>query len=432
MIQIKTIPIRLRPLQKILVADMAKHRFSVVIAHRRFGKTVLAIATLIKLALTTKKSHSKYGYLAPFRHQAKTIAWEYLKRYCAAIDGVAINESELSVTLPNGSQIRLFGADNPDALRGTYFDFVVIDEIADMRPELWGEVIRPALSDRKGGALFIGTPKGMNLLYELFLQAQKLDGWMARLYTASQTDIIDAEELQSARLEMTDAQYRQEYECDFTASCEDVLISIDLIQAARGKFLRSTDIDFAPVILGVDVARFGSDRSVMCRRQGKQVFNLQIYKGVDNMTISNIVAGQIIEHNPDAVFIDAGAGQGVIDRLRQLGHNVIEVNFSGSASKPLYKNKRIEMWDDVRLWLVDGGSLPDDSVLCTELSIPKYKWDRLGKKQLESKEDIKARVGYSPDLADALALTFAMPVVKKEHQIDTQQQMQNFDIFATY
>jgi hypothetical protein len=192
-------------------------RFGVVVAHRRFGKTVLAVMELVDRALRDTSGTGRYGYVAPFLKQAKEIAWDYLKRFTADIPGRLSNESELTITLPNSARIRLYGADNADAMRGTYFDFVVVDEVADMKPEVWGEVIRPALADRKGGALFIGTPKGINLLADLYHGDQQ-DGWHRALYRADETGLIDDDELALARQAMSDAHYRQEFLCDFSAS----------------------------------------------------------------------------------------------------------------------------------------------------------------------------------------------------------------------
>ena len=114
-----------------------------------------------------------------------------LRYYTAPIPGIKVNASELSVTLPNGSMIRIFGADNPDALRGGYFDIVVLDEVAQMKPEVWHEIIRPALAARGGSAVFIGTPKGQNLFKELFDRGLKGDDpeWTSVMYRADETGV---------------------------------------------------------------------------------------------------------------------------------------------------------------------------------------------------------------------------------------------------
>ena len=119
-----------------------------------------------------RASDRDFAYVSPFLKQSKAVAWDYLREaafYPGA--GGTINESELRVDYPNGGQVRLYGADNPDALRGIYLDGVVLDEYADMDPRLWSEVIRPALADRKGWAVFIGTPKGRNALFDTWTRA---------------------------------------------------------------------------------------------------------------------------------------------------------------------------------------------------------------------------------------------------------------------
>lgn len=387
-------------------------RFSVVVAHRRLGKTVCTINQLIKRALLDRSSTGRYGYVAPYRNQAKSIAWDYLKAFSAPVPGRAVNEGDLFVEFPNGSRIRLFGADNAEAMRGLYFDGVVLDEVADMKPEVWGEIVRPALSDRGGWACFIGTPKGMNVFYDLYaLGQQQANGWGAALYRADETDVISPSELESAKAVMSDNQYRQEFLCDFSASTDNVLITIDLASRAAGKTMLERDVAGAPKVMGVDVARFGDDRSAICKRQGLYCYPLRVVDNTDNMTFASIVAEEINNFKPAAVFVDAGRGEGVIDRLRQLGYSVMEVNFGArAAAHNRYANKRSEMWDKLREWLEQGGAIPNDSALKGELAAPTYSFDAAGRKLLEPKEKLKERGFRSPDLADSLALTFAAPV----------------------
>ena len=134
-------------------------RWSIAVAHRRAGKTVACIQKLTKGALECKLHEPRFAYVAPLYNQAKDIAWVYLRHYARKL-GASINESELRVDLPGGARVRLYGADNPDRLRGMYLDGVVLDEYADMRPSVWGEIIRPMLADRAGWATFIGTQIG--------------------------------------------------------------------------------------------------------------------------------------------------------------------------------------------------------------------------------------------------------------------------------
>lgn len=411
-----TIPYSPRFPQTEIHSLLESHRFAVLVAHRRMGKTVLAVNHLIKRSITDKKERGFYAYLAPFRVQAKAIAWAYLKHYTAPIPGLKINEGELSVVLPNGATIRLFGADNPNSLRGLYFDGVVLDEVAQMKPEVWGEIIRPALADRGGWAVFIGTPKGINLFSQTYdraleLQAKGDPDWIAMLYSVDQTGVIPPRELESLKAEMSENEFRQEFLCDFNAASDDTLIPIDVVRDAVARHHREEDIVFAPKIVGVDVARFGSDASVIMIRQGLVAREPIVLRNVDNMSLADRVALVIAQEDPDAVFIDAGGGQGVIDRLRQMGHSVIEVPFGGAANRPdLYANRRMEMWAEMAAWLKSGGSIPADVVLQADLSAPTYGYTSKGLKILEAKDKLKERIGRSPDLADSLALTFASPV----------------------
>jgi phage terminase large subunit len=192
-------------------------RWACIVAHRRAGKTVACINEILTRALATKKQKARYAYIAPYYRQAKTIAWDYLKQYSKLV-AVKINESELWVELFNGSRIYLFGADNPDALRGLYLDGACLDEFADMKPSVWGAVIRPLLTDRKGWAIFIGTPKGHNAFYNIWQEAQQSDEWFAMMLSASTSGLLPHDELLDAQKTMSEDQYAQEFECSFSAA----------------------------------------------------------------------------------------------------------------------------------------------------------------------------------------------------------------------
>ncbi len=386
--------------------QIASARYTVIVAHRRFGKTVLTVNALILAALFTPGGI--FAYIAPYLKQAKAVAWAYLAEYTANIPGVSVSQSELSVTFPNGATIRLFGADNADSLRGLGFDGVVADEVADMKADAWGSVIRPALADKGGFAIFIGTPRGIDAFYELYDKARSRDGWASAIFRADETDIIDKQELEEARQSMSDSQFRREFLCDFSASVEDVLIPIDLITAATSR--KALDQHGQPKVLGVDPARYGGDRSVIFPRHGRKALEPVVRTDIDNMQLAGLVAKMIDRWLPDAVFIDAGRGEGVIDRLLQLGYDPVEVNFGGRASRPGFANKRAEMWSNMRDWISDSGSLPNIPDLKTDLSSPTYTFDAGNRLALERKEAMRKRGIKSPDLADALALTFAQEV----------------------
>jgi hypothetical protein len=212
-------PIKLKYRPRAVFEDFhdRKERWAVIVAHRRCGKTVACINDLIVKALLENKKHGQYAYIAPFYSQAKSVAWRYLERFSEPVMTKA-NQSELWVELINGARIRLFGADNPDALRGNFLDGVVLDEMADMKPNLWGEIIRPLLADRLGWATFIGTPKGHNAFYDIYNEGTKKPNWYTKVLRADQTNLLPQSELDDAKASMSDNQYEQEFLCSFEAA----------------------------------------------------------------------------------------------------------------------------------------------------------------------------------------------------------------------
>lgn len=405
-------------------------RFQVHALHRRAGKTVLSSMRLTDSALRTTAQGATFVYLAPFLKQAKAIFWSMLKLRLEPLrlrSLIEINESELFVRfVANGATIRLFGADNPDALRGMRIDGIVVDEVSQIHPAVWNEIIQPALSDRLGWAQFIGTPHGVNLFSELFHKALNTAGWWAGKWTVYDTQAIDAEEVERLRRDMSEQAFAREYLCDFSAAGDDQLLSVTDIEAACRREYGNADLIHSPRIIGVDPARsMEGDRSVIARRQGLQVLPFYAYRGINNMELAARVHAVIEEWSPDAVFIDAGNGAGVIDRLRQLGRTVIEVPFGGTAiAAKLYTNRRTEMWFGMAEAIRSGLALPKNDpelmVLKQELATPVFWFDKKDKKVLESKDQIKTRLmgGASPDFADALALTFAHPVVQSKPKFE--------------
>jgi phage terminase large subunit len=258
-----------RPVQSVLIPyyprsvwrpfHQSDARWRVAVAHRRAGKTVALINECIKGAWTCKLPNPRFTYVAPFLNQSKAIAWDYLKHYSSPL-GATFNEAELRADLPNGGRIRLFGADNPQALRGLYHDGVILDEFGDMDPAVWTEVIRPALSDRHGWAAFAGTPRGKNEFYNLRNRGLKGDAdWRTWILKASETGLLNAADLKDARDSMDEATYAREYECDFDASIEGAYYAKEMAQADTDKRICRVPID--PIVkvdtwwdLGIDDA----------------------------------------------------------------------------------------------------------------------------------------------------------------------------------
>ena len=416
------IPYKPRKLWKEVIHPALDQRNrAVLVCHRRFGKTVGAINELIKKAVQNKLRSPQYAYIAPYRNQAKRIAWNYLLYYTGNVPDRKVNSSDLYVELPSrfrnspGARIYVMGADYPDALRGMYLDGVILDEFAQMRPELYGEVLVPALSDRDGFVYIIGTPKGQNAFYERYLTALKDSSYFVCCYRADETDIIPAEKLEEMKREMTDTEIRQELLCDFTASASNIVIPIDVVTEAAGRIITDEQVADSVSIMGVDVARFGDDDTIITHRKGLACYPQIKLHGLNTMEVASAVASHYWRIKPDAIIVDAGAmGAGVIDRLRQMGMpNVMEVNFGGSAiDSNRYANIRAEMYFKILAWLKSGGCIPNDTDLKSELTVTEYKYTQAGKIILQPKEQIKELTGRSPDRADSLALTFAVPINK--------------------
>lgn len=212
---------------------MRKQRWGVAVAHRRAGKTVACINDLLDAALRCELPDPRFAYIAPLYTQAKDVAWSYVKRYGMAVPGAQAHESELRLDLPGGRRLRLYGADNYDRLRGGYLDGVILDEYADMDPRAWSEVIRPMLADRKGWAVFIGTPKGKNAFWDVWDQAKRDDNWFTVMLKASETGLLPADELADARKVMTVEQYEQEFECSFEAAIVGAYFGKEMAEAER-------------------------------------------------------------------------------------------------------------------------------------------------------------------------------------------------------
>jgi phage terminase large subunit len=197
-----------------------EERWASLVVHRRGGKTVACVNELITRAAYTQKHNARYAYIAPFYRQAKDVAWVYLKEFAGDLIKGRPRESELRIELLNGAWITLYGADNPDALRGLYFDGAVLDEFGDCRPSLWGQVVLPTLVDRKGWAVFIGTPKGKNHFYDVHQRAKMEPSWYSLTLPADTSGILDEEELREMQAQMTESAYKQEMLCDFDAAVQ--------------------------------------------------------------------------------------------------------------------------------------------------------------------------------------------------------------------
>lgn len=219
-------------------------RWGCLVVHRRGGKTVAAVNDVVRAAITCKTRNPLFGYVAPYRMQAKSVAWGYLKYYAQPITK-SVNEGELIVTLINGGQVRLFGADNPDSIRGLGFDGLLNDEYGDFMPSVWGNVLRPALSDKQGWAVFMGTPKGKNQFWDIAEMARNNpEEWYFLNLPASKSGILPQSELDDLKSQLSPDQYLQEMECNFEAAILGAYYGTEMRELSEGG--RVTEVKYDP------------------------------------------------------------------------------------------------------------------------------------------------------------------------------------------
>lgn len=318
-----------------------------------------------------------------------------------------------------GSEGRLWSAENPDAYAGVHnYDGVMLifDEASGIHDSIW---------DVSQGFFTENTPNRFHLA---FSNPRRNDGYFAETF-GSKRDFWRNKQVDARTVEGTDkavyAQIIEEYGPDsvqasvevygeFPNEGDDQFISVSLVEDAQ-KRPRYRD-QSAPIVIGVDPARFGSDSTVIAVRQGRDIVAIERRKGSDTMETVGHVIEAISTYQPALVVIDEGGlGAGVVDRLKEQRYRIRGVNFGNKSSRPLmYGNKRAEMWGSMKDWLRTA-SIPDERRLKMDLIGPLSKPDSRGAIFLESKKDMKARGLASPDAADAIAVTFAFPVAHREH-----------------
>jgi hypothetical protein len=307
---------------------MDKHRFGVVVAHRRMGKTVSAINHLIKDAVLNEKENPRYAYIAPTYGQAKRVAWDYLCKYARPLGGTA-NISELRVDFM-GRRIQLYGSDNPDSLRGQYFDGVILDEIGDQNPKIWTEILRPALADRLGWCLFIGTPKGQNHFKDLRDRAEDTPDWGLLEFKASETKLVAEAELNAARAEMGEDKYQQEFECSFHAAVEGSYygkLMNDLEE--KGRMVEVTRDDLCQTFTAWDLG-MGDSTSIWVAQMTGQEVRIMDYvenhgQGLDwyvNWIKDNNWTNASHKLPHDVSVRELGTGKSRLEMLQNAGLNV--------------------------------------------------------------------------------------------------------------
>jgi len=310
-------------------------RWACLVAHRRAGKTVAAINDIIRAAITCKSEMPLFAYVAPFRSQAKDVAWEYLKKYAKPITRSA-NESELIIVLITGARIRLYGADNADAMRGQGFDGVYLDEYGDFKPSVWGNVIRPAISDRQGWCVFGGTPKGKNSFWDIYETSKRLPGeWFSLSLTASTSGLLPLSELAAARAQLSPDQYEQEFECSFEAAILGAFYGIEMRQTTEDG--RITEVEYqneVPVHTAWDLG-YRDDTAIWFYQVIRNEIHVIDYYAVSGATINDIagvVLGKPYRYGKHYLPHDAKAktlaahGKSIIEQLAvHLGINSMAI-----------------------------------------------------------------------------------------------------------
>ena len=249
-------------------------RFKVPVWHRRAGKTVAAVNQLIKEVIMSRHWMPVGLYVAPLRNQAKRVAWPLLKHYTREIPGVQANEGDLVLSLPGNRRIYCLGADNPDAARGLGAVYAIFDEVAQMDPTMWSQVVRPMLAETGGGASFIGTPKGrMNLFHRLYQDAEGREDWWRDLLTVSDSHLIPANELRDIRADMPGNEYEQEFLCSFNAAITGAYYGAEMAAAEKeGRITKRKHDRTLPTVVSLDLGWSDLTVAWWAQVEGNQVY----------------------------------------------------------------------------------------------------------------------------------------------------------------
>lgn len=315
------------PREQFVPFHKRKQRWACMICHRRAGKTTACLMDM--LHRSCKTPGGRFAYIAPLRNQAKTVAWDMLKAFARPVLRGGPNEAELRVDLFNGSRITLFGADNPDALRGQAFDGVVLDEYADMPPSLYSVIVRPALADRRGFAVIIGTVKGRNQLWQTYELSKLKEDWYTAYLRASETNLLAEDELADAKRQMSEEQYASEFECDPYAAILGAYYGHEMGKAEReGRISPASDIvdRSLPVHTAWDLGMGDSTAIWFWQAAGTEIRVIDYYeshgKALDHYVSVLGIRGypygrDFVPH--DAKVRELGTGKTRVETLAELG-----------------------------------------------------------------------------------------------------------------
>ena len=419
----KELDVQLHPAQLEIFNSTA--RFKVVSAGRRFGKSRLAAWILIIKAL---QSESKdVFYIGPTFQQAKDIMWNMLKELLHGTDLIeTTHENTATMKLVNGRRISLKGSDRPDTLRGVGLAYVVLDEYASMKVEVWEQIIRPTLSDVKGGALFIGTPAGKNHFYDLFLEAEKDEDWEAFQYTSTDNPLIDPKEVETARRTMSTQAFRQEFEASFVSFTGGIFknewIKYDENEPEEGNFVIAVDpagFESVEKERGLKGSKLDETAISIVKIHGDKWWVKDILHGRWNIkeTASKILQAAI-ENQATTVGIESGALKNAIlpylqDEMRTQGRWVVITDVTHGGKK---KADRIT-------WALQG-RMEHGKITFNRNS----NWNS----ELETQLIEFPSKGTHDDIIDSLAYIDQVSVADFMHTIELEEEWEPYDDVAGY
>ena len=419
----RELDVQLHPAQLEIFNSTA--RFKVVSAGRRFGKSRLAAWILIIKAL---QSESKdVFYIGPTFQQAKDIMWNMLKELLHGTDLIeTTHENTATMKLTNGRRISLKGSDRPDTLRGVGLAYVVLDEYASMKVEVWEQIIRPTLSDVKGGALFIGTPAGKNHFYDLYLEAEKDEDWEAFQYTSIDNPLIDPKEVEVARRTMSTQAFKQEFEASFVSFTGGIFknewIKYDEEEPEEGNYVIAVDpagFEAVEKERGLKGSKLDETAISIVKIHGDKWWVKDILHGRWNIkeTASKILQAAI-ENQATTVGIESGALKNAIlpylqDEMRTQGRWVVITDVTHGGKK---KADRIT-------WALQGRMEHGKIIFNRNPS-----WNA----ELETQLMEFPSKGTHDDIIDSLAYIDQVSVADFMHTIELEQEWEPYDEVAGY
>ena len=403
--------------QMLRAAGKPGARVAVKSGHGTGKSTALAWLTLWAIVCF---DDVKIPATAPTAHQLQDILLAEISKWKDRMltpwkDMIRVSKDGLKMDgAPGFAAMRTGRKENPEALQGFHADTLVflIDEASGIDEKVY-EVARGTLSTPSARIVMASNPtRSTGYFYNAFHRGR--DNWDLFTFSCVDSPFVAPEYIKEMKDEYGENSdiYRVRVLGEFPKGGDLQFIPTSMVEGAMRQYYDEKAYDFAPLMLGVDVAYFGGDRSVIYLRQGLHARRLFAVQGIEPAVLAGHVARLWDEHQADAVLVDVtGVGAGVVSNLRLQGRLPIAVAFSGSSGTDGYHNKRAECWGLMKEWLRDGGWIPNDERLRDDMCGPEYSYTMGGKVILERKEEMKKRGIASPDDADALALTFAEPVL---------------------